>query len=340
MKKLMVFVLCIFLFTGCGNEKNNDSAPTIEEPITKETTLSLKGEESISLEYGEEYIEPGFVATSKTGEDLSENVTVEGKVKKTSGEYTITYTLKTEDEEVVKIRKVTVNPIEVTENASYVPVLMYHYFYDDTIGEQPSDANHLAKSDFINQLDYLKKNNYYFPTMKELRDYVDGKIKLPPKSIILTMDDGQESNYRIAYPLAVQYEIPITWFIVTSWTDPTSDYMKNLLDSGYLNLESHTHDMHKAGCSGMGHGGYFQCVSKTEGLNDLKTSKDLIKTTTAVAYPFGDYNDLTKEIVKEAGYSLAFTTEWGVVKPGMDPYALPRVRISAGNSLQSFINSI
>ena len=207
-------------------------------------------------------------------------------------------------------------------------------------GETGEDGNYLAKSLFEEQLQYLKDNNYYFPTMKELKQYLDGEIKLPPKSIILTMDYGAESNYRIAYPLALKYQIPIVWFVVTSWTDPSLPYQQEIINSGYVSMESHTHDMHQAGCSGMMHGGLFQCIAKEDGINDLKTSKEILKTATTLAYPFGDYNDDTKEMLKIAGYDLAFTTEWGVVKPGMDPYALPRIRISDGNSLATFIASI
>ncbi len=342
MKKILVLIICsILIITGC-NKKTEDITPPSNQDAEEKITysLELKGEETITLEYNGTYEEPGFVAVSSDGKDLNDEVKVESNIKNAPGEYEVTYTLQTEEETLTKTRKVVVKEMEITENAPFVPVLMYHYFYDDENGETGADGNYLAKTDFIAQLEYLKQNNYYFPTMKELREYVDGKRKLPEKSIILTMDDGAESNYRIAYPLAVQYQIPIIWFVVTSWTDPNMEYQQQIIKSGYVSMESHTHDMHKAGCSGMGHGGYFQCVSKEEGIKDLTTSKEMLKTATTVAYPFGDYNDNTKEIVKEAGYEMAFTTEWGVVKPGMDPYALPRVRISAGNSLQTFINSI
>lgn len=249
-----------------------------------------------------------------------------------------------ETQELPEENKEEVNELpktpEVTTNASFVPVLMYHYFYADTIGEVGKDANYLAKSTFEEQLKYLKEQNYYFPTMIELKDYVAGIKKLPEKSIILTMDDGAESNYRIAYPLALKYQVPMVWFVVTSWTDVTMPYQQEILKSGYITMESHTDNLHQAGCSGMGHGGAFMCVNYNEGVKDLKTSYDKLKTSISVAYPFGDYNDDAKKIVQEAGFSLGFTTEWGVVKPGMDPYSLPRVRISAGTSLNSFISSI
>ena len=336
MKKVLIILLCL-LCIGC-NKTTDEEAKEVN--VEKKISLELLGDEEISLEYNEEYVEPGFKALNKDNEEVNDLVKVEGKVLNKPGEYTLSYELNVDDEIINKERKVIVKEVEVEENASFVPVLMYHYFYDDEAGETGSDANYLAKSLFEEQLKYLKDNNYYFPSMVELNDYIDGKIKLPSKSIILTMDDGAESNYRIAYPLAVQYEIPIVWFVVTSWTDPNLPYQQEIINSGYVSMESHTHDMHRAGCSGMMHGGLFQCISREDGIKDLTTSKEMLKTATTLAYPFGDYNEETKEMLKEVGYNLAFTTEWGVVKPGMDKYALPRIRISDGNSLQTFIDSI
>ena len=336
MKKILILGL-ILLLTGCGKTENLENPPK-EETEPPKANIVLNGDEKISLDYYEDYVEPGFTATNKDGEDVTSEVTVTGNVVKRPGDYTITYTYETEEESASVSRVVTVEPVEVSENASSVPVLMYHYFYDANV-EPYKDANYLSKQEFEEQLKYLTENDYYFPTMQELRDYIDGKIMLPQKSIILTMDDGNDSDYTYAVPLAIQYQVPLTFFVVTSWTDPKADYVQHYRSTRIVTFESHTHDMHKAGCT-EGHGGYFMCASKEDGLNDLKTSFDLLGTATALAYPFGDYTDLTKEVVKEAGFSLAFTTEWGKVSPGMDPYALPRVRVSAGNSLSSFISSI
>lgn len=56
--------------------------------------LTLEGEESITLEYGGKYKEPGFSATDNCDGDLTEKVAVSGKVNtKRAGTYTVTYTV-------------------------------------------------------------------------------------------------------------------------------------------------------------------------------------------------------------------------------------------------------
>ena len=55
-----------------------------------------------------------------------------------------------------------------------------------------------------------------------------------------------------------------------------------------------------------------------------------METADAFAYPYGDYTQQCRDIVEEAGFLCAVTTEGGKAKPGMDPLLLPRVRMSNG----------
>ena len=154
------------------------------------------------------------------------------------------------------------------------------------------------------------------------------------------MDDGHADNYSIAYPLAVKYKVPIVMFVVTSWTDVSMDLQQEMKNTGYVIFQSHTHDMHKAGCSGVGHGGYFQCVSYEEGLKDLTMSKEALNNSDSLAYPFGDYSENSIKIMKDAGFSLGFTTQNGQIHVNDDPYSLSRMRINGDISLDTFISEL
>ena len=70
-----------------------------------------------------------------------------------------------------------------------LPILMYHFFYDKNVSKG-SDSNWLEISIFEEQMKYLSENNYYFPSWEEVADYVDGKISLPAKSVVITADAG------------------------------------------------------------------------------------------------------------------------------------------------------
>ncbi|MBR3116797.1 MAG: DUF5011 domain-containing protein [Bacilli bacterium] len=354
-KNLLSFLLFI-LIVGCiiflvikivnKNETGKDSNKKEETKKTTKTEtappeIKLLGREEYTIVKNGVYEEYGATATDDVDGDISSKIKIDSKVKiDKPGDYVVTYSVEDSEGNESKVdRKVTI--IDVTEpNTAGVPVLMYHYFYDDENGEIGEDANYLAVSMFKKQLDYLKENNYYFPSMKELALYVDGKLELPKNSVIITMDDGAESNYRLAYPLAVQYKIPMTMFVVTSWTDVSQPLQQEMKNTGYIIFQSHTNDMHQGGCSGMKHGALIQCIDYQTGVADMKKSKELLGNGDSMAYPCGDYNDQAFNILTEAGFTLGFTVDFGKVHKGDNKLALPRVRVSDGNSLDYFIGCL
>lgn len=216
-------------------------------------------------------------------------------------------------------------------------VLMYHYFYDASKGENGKNANYMEISKFEEQLKYLSENDYYYPTWQEVEDFVNGKIDLPKKSVVITMDDGKDSVFKLAVPILDKYKIPATAFIITKNFDENKlkTYKNSMID-----FQSHTDNMHRAGGS-IGHGGIFPALSVEEGVEDLKTSiRKLDGNSDALAYPYGDNTPTTWKAVKQAGFKLAFTTENKKVKPGMNQYALPRVRMYKDITIKGFINSL
>ena len=85
--------------------------------------------------------------------------------------------------------------------------------------------------------------------------------------------------------------------------------------------------------------GQYVFHSSSWGSASLK-SIEICGNGDALAYPYGDYNDACVAAVREAGFLCAFTTQYGRVYPGDDPYLLPRIRISHGQSLASFIAAV
>lgn len=215
-------------------------------------------------------------------------------------------------------------------------VCMYHYVYDASNPPSDLNANYIEVKALEEQLQYLIENDYYFPTWEEVRKYVDGELLLPEKSIVLSFDDGAKSFLNVGAPLFDKYEIPVTSFLITS-----KDGEKKVAayETEFLQFQSHTHNMHRAG-GNIGHGGIFPVMPHEEAVADLLKSIEICGNGEALAYPYGDYNDACVAAVKEAGFLCAFTTQYGRVFPGDDPYLLPRIRISHGQSLASFIAAV
>ena len=242
--------------------------------------------------------------------------------------------IKKEDSTLVEHHNTDLN------NASGVGVLNYHAFYDENDPEDscPTVICH-PKTQFIEQLDFLKENNILTLKMKELEDYIDGKINLP-KSVLITIDDGGRD--KIAVDLLTEYKMYGTIFLITSWYDAESYYKTD-----YIELHSHTHNMHNTGeCPG-GQGGAIKCWSKDKIQEDLKQSREDLNGSTYIAYPFYEYNDYAIENLKEAGFTMAFIGESNyadnLVHPGENKFLLRRfviVTYTTINDLKKYFGQI
>ena len=298
--------------------------------------LKLKGEKNITVYQNREYDDPGYSAIDNYDGDITDKVSVEGKVDVGNlGEYTLNYVVKDSsgNETTVK-RIVKVVKLEKTlENG--LPVLMYHFFYDETKGTDGVDGNFTEVKAFEEQMKYLSENNFYFPSWKEVERYIDGKEDLPEKSVVITVDDGSYTFFDLAVPIIQKYNTKATSFVITSWKgeEELNDYQKlnNII------LESHSHDMHRAGIDGKGR---IMTLSNEEIIEDVKESSRLLGGATVFCYPFGHYNERAEKALNDGGYTLAFTTRGGRVYPGMNKMELPRVRMSRGDSLNAFIKKV
>lgn len=331
------------------NKKNTNFTQIERTVLVKDEippTITLKGKKEVTININETYKDEGCTAQDNYDGDITNKVVITGEIDtKKEGEYVITYSVedssfnKTEETRKVVVKKlknkttnntVSTNTVIKSSKTEGLPVLMYHFFYNESKGEKGKDNNWMEISSFEEQMKYLSDNKYYFPNWKEVEDYIDGKITLPKKSIVITIDDGDESFIKYAIPIIEKYNVKATSFVVTSWN---GDWLPKSYSSSNLDFQSHSHDMHRSGTNGKGR---FVNLNYNEALQDVTKSKNIIGNCTIFCYPFGHYNDNAIKVLKDAGYKLAFTTRGGKVYKGANKFTLPRVRMSKGISLSSF----
>ncbi len=321
-----------------ANKKGKNETTVERRVLVKDNiapTIELKGEDTIKLFVGDKYEEKGASANDNIDGDLTSNIEIIGSVDTSKPEnYEIEYKIKdSAGNQATAKRKVIVSEkkkIATTSSKSGLPVLMYHFFYDKNVSSG-KDNNYMEISDFENQIKYLTDNNFYFPTWQEVEDYIDGKISLPDKSVVITVDDGDDSFFELAVPIIQKYNAKATSFVITSWYG----YRANNKQVN-ISYQSHSDCMHE-GANGKG---VMLSWSYDKILEDVKQSSQTLGGSTVFCYPFGHYNDLDKKVLKDAGYRLAFTTEGGRVYKGSDKFALPRVRMSKGVSLSTFASMV
>ena len=218
-----------------------------------------------------------------------------------------------------------------------ISVLNYHYVVNKEAGELNECVQDICITDtmFESHLQYLQENGYYAVSMRDLELFIEGKIQLPEKSVSLTFDDGWYMTRAIA--LLEQYQMLGTLFLIGSLASPSA-YV-----SEYLEIHSHTWDMHTIGqcASYIGRGGIL-CLDKYTVLEDLKKSRESLNHTTYFCYPFYDYNERAIELVKEAGFTMAFVGELrdSTVRVGQDKFKIPRYVIVNYTTMDNFIRYV
>ena len=72
----------------------------------------------------------------------------------------------------------------------------------------------VAPAAFEAQLQYLKHNGYRTLSGAEFQSAMSGEIAIPPKSVVLTFDDGRASLWSVAFPLLRKYGFCAVSFII------------------------------------------------------------------------------------------------------------------------------
>lgn len=301
--------------------------------------LILKGEEEIRIGLGEEFEEPGYSAVDEKGNDISSEVQVSNTSFKKAGKHQVTYTVKNESGSKTRLaRDVIVEP-NTEYDAAGLPICMYHYVFDEN--NPPEDVNsrygnYISMQDLEEELNWLNEEQYYYPDWQEVKDYIDGKLILPDKSIVLCFDDGADSFLENGIPVLEKCKVPATCFMITSYRG-ISKIEK--YKSRYVSYQSHSHNMHRGG-GYIGHGGIFTAIPQEEGMEDLEKSIEICGSSDAFAYPYGDYDERCRQMVEDAGFMCALTTQYGKAYPGDDPLLLPRIRMVQEQSLDEFISKV
>ncbi|OZD56748.1 xylanase [Rhodococcus sp. 06-1477-1B] len=215
--------------------------------------------------------------------------------------------------------------------AAGIPILMYHQFTRNPQGEDNwLRLNYAYIGDFDAQMAHIQQSNFYLPTWDELSAFIDGRLFLPKHSVIITDDDADSTWLEMAAPIVAQHKLLTTSFVITSarTEGPPNPFVLQ---------RSHTHDMHRAGPNGKG-----RMVNDDADTiaADLTRSAQILGAKEVVAYPFGHYNDTTKEGLRRAGFELGRTIEHGYVHIGTDKLALPVIRINYGMTVDDLTKEI
>lgn len=220
-----------------------------------------------------------------------------------------------------------------------IPILCYHNFNPTIPGSMTLTPQKLEA-----QIKWLKDNGYTIIPLQEAVAYLQGKrVQLPPKSIVITADDGWQSVYKYMLPLVRKYNIPVTLFIYpqtisTGKNAMSWEQLKELKETGLFDIQGHTywHPNFKKEKKKRTTAAYEQFVKQ-----QLETSKKILEDkldikVTLLAWPFGIYDPYLEQAAANAGYTMAFTIDARTANRNYRPMAQPRFMIIDAQSMKTF----
>lgn len=220
-----------------------------------------------------------------------------------------------------------------------VPILMYHHIRDVLLITDRSDIEFsVTPFSLEEQLRYLHENNFQTLSLRDISTSLEEGLPLPPKSVVLTFDDGFRDFYTSAFPLLKKYNMRAVCFYVGSYANfpgyMDEPMLREVHASGLVDIQPHS----------MSH---LQLTSlkPEEQRQQIFESKQYIETLLGkkanyFAYPYGSFDSNTTGLVNEAGFKLAFGTTPGNTLRSSERLTLPRIAITGFDDLKRFSQKI
>lgn len=248
---------------------------------------------------------------------------------------------------------------------SGVAVLIYHHFISDADAARRAsllDEMTMSRAQFRRQLEFLKHERATVLTGAQFAAHVAGTWQAPRGSVLLVIDDGYESVYKIAWPLLKEYGMHAMVALIVGATEERDawltahpkatphlsweqvhEIMEPVVVNGekrtLISLASHTYRMHEnLSRQESDIHGLARRAFHTRLLADLKRAREVIRARTAdrehadfLVWPHGGYSTEMLEVARKAGHAGTFTDLGQVVRPGADPMNLTRVHAGSGS---------
>jgi peptidoglycan/xylan/chitin deacetylase (PgdA/CDA1 family) len=222
-------------------------------------------------------------------------------------------------------------------DATKIPVLTYHMVVSDSQkskGKYKRSSLAISKSTFDKQMKWLHKRGYRAISCEEFYLWYNKKIKLPPKSVLITFDDGASGVAKYALPVLKKYKMHGVTFIVGSRTyknkKGTIKYkqlQKLMKDQTYLEYQSHTYNLHK----------HFSAKGDyNKVLKDAAKQKKMYGFE-YLAYPYGRNTKGMRKAYAESGIKVAFTYgKNGYATRSQNILQIRRIKVNAREPFSKF----
>lgn len=216
-----------------------------------------------------------------------------------------------------------------------VPILTYH-----AIARPPRQTKYRGlfypPERFVRQLGELRDAGFQSVSMSEVRN----EIHLSNRRIALTFDDGFQNLIDYALPSLEENSFRATVFLVANFLGKTNAWdttvgvtQSPLMDEG--DVRKWLAAGHRIGSHTLNHP-HLTKIVPAQAHEEMRASKKKLEDcfgvqVTDFCYPYGEWNELIRDKVADAGYLNACSTEFGLNSSDTHPYSLRRITVRRPN---------
>jgi peptidoglycan/xylan/chitin deacetylase (PgdA/CDA1 family) len=225
------------------------------------------------------------------------------------------------------------DPAAVIARAARVPVLCYHQIRTWRPADTPQARVMITPpAQFAAQMDLLAAARYHTISPRQLLAALTAGGTLPPNPVLLTFDDGSETQYTAALPVLRRHGFTATFFLMTIALDKphylSRAQVRELVADG-MTIGLHTWS-HRAVTQYQEGDWPVQIDAPARDLAGLVGAP-----VQAFAFPFGLWDHAALRHLQGAGLLIAFQLG-GAPDPDLPILTLPRILVSGDWTLAHF----
>jgi peptidoglycan/xylan/chitin deacetylase (PgdA/CDA1 family) len=202
-----------------------------------------------------------------------------------------------------------------------------------------------SRQDFREQMSELLEQTQPL-SMKDFEAWRSGRLTFNSVRILLTFDDAYADQFANAVPVLRSLGIPAVFFPVTAFIGQHSNWWHEFAGTPHLPLMTRD-QIASLAADGFEIGSHTHThprlteITLPELRVEIHESKQILedllgKAVDLFCYPYGRHNSDVVAAIRQEGFRLAFTTQWGVVDVGADPLRVQRVPVLGSPSPSEF----
>ena len=205
-------------------------------------------------------------------------------------------------------------------------ILMYH-----RCRAVPANKYEVSHYDFRAQLEFIDRHGYEVISIDQLTEALQTRDPdlLPPRSVVITVDDGYRCVYDFAWPVLAEYGYPFAVYIYTNYVagggnSMTWNEIRDLASDDLVTIGAHSISHGNLADPRKARGPYDAWVRRELAYPKNLLEAEIGKPVRTFAWPYGSFNSFALSVAIQTGYEGILTVLPGANSMESSPYMLHR----------------